>query len=348
MKKLHNMMIFSLIFAIIALCVDLGLGGIITPKVDNILHLGDSVKNFDMQIDNLQRETDKINTYTKQYKKRVDYGNNTTSSEARDYEDSIIEEIEVVEIPPIEPKKPEIEYSIPKDTKPKLVIIIDDIATKKQLDDLKKIDLKLTPSVFPVSQKNKEMIKAVNELDFFMLHLPLEANKYNDELDTIKISDSDMRIETKISAIKNSLPSIKYINNHTGSKFTASKAHMQRLLAILDKNNITFVDSRTTADSALNAIAKEQHRIILYRDIFIDNNLNAESLARQLKEGVKLAKDRGYAILIAHPHKESFRAIKLASQDILKEVEVIYLDELDKILQQAHIKQYAQKILQRK
>lgn len=229
--------------------------------------------------------------------------------------------------------------------KPKVVIIIDDIATPKQLSDIVAIQdagLKLTPSIFPVAQSNVKMLESVANLDFFMVHLPLEALAYKDELDTISIYDSEDSIKRKIARIKQILPNTLYINNHTGSKFTERRANMEFLLSVLDSHNISFVDSRTTQNTALPDIAKAQNRLILYRDIFIDNALDSHSLNTQINEGVKIAKARGYAILIAHPHKETLNAIRTAKNGALREVDVIYLNELDFLLKKSNISQYAQ------
>lgn len=229
--------------------------------------------------------------------------------------------------------------------KPKVVIIIDDIATPKQLSDIVAIQdagLKLTPSIFPVAQSNAKMLESVANLDFFMVHLPLEALAYKDELDTISIYDSEDSIRRKIARIKQILPNTLYINNHTGSKFTERRANMEFLLSVLDSHNISFVDSRTTQNTALPDIAKAQNRLILYRDIFIDNALDSHSLNTQINEGVKIAKARGYAILIAHPHKETLNAIRTAKNGALREVDVIYLNELDFLLKKSNISQYAQ------
>ena len=229
--------------------------------------------------------------------------------------------------------------------KPKVVIIIDDIATPKQLSDIVAIQdagLKLTPSIFPVAQGNTQMLERVAHLEFFMVHLPLEALAYKDELDTISIYDSEDSIKRKIARIKQTLPNTLYINNHTGSKFTERRANMEFLLSVLDSHNINFVDSRTTQNTTLPDIAKAQNRLILYRDIFIDNALDSHSLNTQINEGIKIAKARGYAILIAHPHKETLNAIRAAKNGALREVDVIYLNELDFLLKKSNITQYAQ------
>lgn len=268
----------------------------------------------------------------KQYKERIDYDKETISSEIKDYKHSIITDKDTQNIESAEEINKQININFNKTIKPKLAIIIDDIANEKQINEILKIDLKLTPSIFPISNKNKDMIAAINKLDFFMIHLPLEAKQYKDGLDTIKIKDSKERIEKKIKDIKEILPNVKYINNHTGSKFTENKNSMETLLQILDNHNINFIDSRTTPNSVINKIAKENNKVFLYRDIFVDNVLLESSLNTQLKNGVAIAKKKGYAILIAHPHKETLKAIKLAKDNILKSVDIVYVNEIDNLI----------------
>lgn len=337
-------------------------------------------KEFESQIDSLEQNGKNIDEYTKYFKKRIDY-TNPFSSESRDYQDSLLIEkmpkkraeakdesatsnlrnsknprtnlktanltkpsdLRIDSRTLNEPRK--IYKKVLDSPKPKVVIIIDDVANTKQLSDIVAIQsagLKLTPSIFPVAQGNTKMLESVANLDFFMVHLPLEALAYKDELDTISIYDSKDRIYQKIANIKRILPNTLYINNHTGSKFTEQRGNMEMLLSVLDSHNISFVDSRTTPNTTLPSIANAQNRLILSRDIFIDNNLDSASLNAQIKEGVKIARDRGYAILIAHPHKETLSALKRAQNGALKEVDVIYLNELDSLLKKSNITQYAQ------
>lgn len=371
MKKLCNLMVIALIISALSLLFNLANAPIM--QTDNMVHVNDTI-DYNRQIQNLEQQSEQSNSYTKQYKRRNDYGKNPISSESIDYKDNIIQEIvtqnnesksenrasETSDLTKDvknyldENSNDKLKENIDKDSKQydriidndraKLVIIIDDIANKNQLKEIQKINLKLTPSVFPIAKNDLEMAKAVNNLFFFMVHLPLEAKKYTDGLDTLKLNDTNKKIEQKIAEIKEMMPKIKFINNHTGSKFTESKSDMERLLSVLDSYNIAFIDSRTTPNSALIEIAKEKNRLILYRDVFVDNNLNLSSINSQLKEGVKIASQRGYAILIGHPHKETLTALKIAKNDILKNVDVIYLNELYEILLNAKITQYAQKI----
>lgn len=311
-------------------------------------------KNND-EITRLENNAKHFKAYTKRYQKR-NYGKNPFSSEWQDYKDSVLIDegaessadsakngLDSANLADLLKKRerPKVYKKLLTAPKPKVVIIIDDIANPAQLNALQSIGLKLTPSIFPVSESNAKMREAVAKLDFFMVHLPLEALTYHDEMETIKLNDSAETITQKIAQIKQNMPKTRYINNHTGSKFTANKENMELLLRVLDLHNINFVDSRTTPNTALPNIAQEQNRLILSRDIFIDNALDSASLNTQINEGIKIAKERGYAILIAHPHKETLLALKRAKEGALREVDVIYLNELDSALKRANIKQYA-------
>lgn len=60
--------------------------------------------------------------------------------------------------------------------KPKLAIIIDDIATAEQARNLKEVGLKLTPSIFPPDKANPNTTSEVAKLfSFYMIHLPTQA-----------------------------------------------------------------------------------------------------------------------------------------------------------------------------
>ena len=66
----------------------------------------------------------------------------------------------------------------------------------------------------------------------------------------------------------------------------------------------------------------------IYRDVFIDNKDSISHVKSELKKAVDIAKNRGYAIAIGHPKNATFKALKSAKNDILKDVEVVYISEI--------------------
>jgi len=212
---------------------------------------------------------------------------------------------------------------------PKLVIIIDDVHTKAQLQAIQNLSMKITPSIFPPYQLAKHSNLLVKNLKHYMIHLPMESGsrQFNKQTKTLMTSFSDERIADRVMEIRQLFPKAKYINNHTGSVFTSNYKAMKKLYIALKLEGFIFVDSFTAASSKVRKITHELGDAYVRRDIFIDNTHTVSYIHKQLNKAVKKAKKNGYAIAIGHPHHVTMQALALAKQ-ILKDVELVYIDEI--------------------
>jgi len=213
--------------------------------------------------------------------------------------------------------------------KPSLVIIIDDVHTRVQLNAIKALPMKVTPSIFPPYKLSPNTQLLAQGLEHYMIHLPMESGnkQFNTQYKTLKVSFSNKKIENRIKELRLLFPKAKYINNHTGSVFTSDYSSMHLLYRIMKENGFTFVDSRTVNATKVREIAYSYGDVYVARDIFIDNKHSVPYIRKQLQKAVKIAKRKGYAIAIGHPHASTMQALA-SSQDILKEVELLYIDEL--------------------
>jgi len=216
-----------------------------------------------------------------------------------------------------------------KNTKPKLVIIIDDVHTRAQISAIKALDMKITPSIFPPYKLAPNSHKLAQGLEHYMIHLPMESGnkQLNTQYKTLKVSFSNKKIENRIKELRLLFPKAKFINNHTGSVFTSDYSSMHLAYKIMRENGFIFLDSKTKNTSKVKEIAYSFGDVYVVRDIFIDNEHTIAAIHTQLKKAVKIAKRKGYAIAIGHPHKVTMQALASA-KDLLKEVEVIYIDAL--------------------
>ena len=251
-----------------------------------------------------------------------------THSEIADYK-----EASKVIMPPPPPKeeKPKPKVTKPILTnKPKLVIIIDDVSFSSHVRAIKSMPFKITPSFFPPNKMHPNTPIYAKEFKDYMVHVPMEAISWNKpELHTLKTTSTYLEIYETISKIKKEFPKVKFINNHTGSKFTSDLASMKKLFRVLEIENMGFVDSRTTPNSKAKEAQKSYNIPMYSRNIFIDNEENISYIHNQLRKAVRIAQKRGYAIAIGHPHKITFQALRSA-KNILKNVEVVTIDELYK------------------
>ena len=92
------------------------------------------------------------------------------------------------------------------------------------------------------------------------------------------------------------------INNHMGSRFTGDERAMDVLLGALKGRGLAFLDSRTTVASVGEAVAMRHDLPFAARDVFLDHDLDAGKIAGQLDRLEKIARGRGFAVAIGHPH----------------------------------------------
>ncbi len=242
-------------------------------------------------------------------------------------------EVEKIEKKPVKIKSPKHEEK--KDIalayrgeKPKLAIIIDDVSNAKQLKHIMSLPIKVTPSIFPPYALSKSNQKLAVGLKHYMVHLPMQSGKaYDKQYGTLKVTDSKEKMEVRVKEIRKLFPTARYVNNHTGSVFTSNYKAMEILYGLLRKEGFVFVDSRTTATTKVRKIAYAFGDAYVAKDIFIDNEHKIPYIHNQLRQAVKVAKKKGYAIAIGHPHPVTMKALNSA-KDIFRDVELVYIDEI--------------------
>lgn len=216
---------------------------------------------------------------------------------------------------------------------PKIAIIIDDLGYDSSLANVFiNLDLPLTLSVLPFTPHTQSIAReARKEGREIMLHLPMEPRSYPninpgdgvllvsmDEDMILKVLDSDLR----------EIPFVVGVNNHMGSRFTENREKMMIVLAELKRRGLYFIDSKTSRNSVAFNLAKKIEIHTARRDIFLDNDLSESALKIQMDRLLNLARHRGHAIGIGHPHKETLRLLKRYQQTLTNEVEVVPVSSL--------------------
>ncbi|MEA3331390.1 MAG: divergent polysaccharide deacetylase family protein [Campylobacterota bacterium] len=213
-------------------------------------------------------------------------------------------------------------------TKPKLAIIIDDVSVRSHVEAIKAIGIPLTMSFLPPSKSRPNSAKLASKESFYMVHLPMEAMNFNkEEPFTLYANDSQRTISNRIRELKKLFPRVKYINNHTGSKFTSSEVAMNRLILALNDQRINFIDSRTTAETKAPKVMKNYGLNYVARDVFLDHRMDKPYIKSQIKKAIKIAKLHGSAIAIGHPHANTILALS-ESKKYFDEVELVYINRL--------------------
>ena len=100
------------------------------------------------------------------------------------------------------------------------------------------------------------------------------------------------------------------VNNHMGSRFTRDEVAMTTVLQELKNRGLAFLDSRTTDASVGGRVAEQIGMAFAVRDVFLDHEINAAEIRKQLGRLEEIALRRGSAIAIGHPHKTTLDVLE--------------------------------------
>lgn len=99
------------------------------------------------------------------------------------------------------------------------------------------------------------------------------------------------------------------MNNHEGSLITADRMAMSAVLDVIQERGLYFLDSRTTAETAVPALARERNINILERAVFLDNSQDRDLIMEAVYNGMKVAERNGSAVMIGHIWSSDLAAI---------------------------------------
>lgn len=192
--------------------------------------------------------------------------------------------------------------------RPRVVIIFDDMGPdQKAFRRIMDMPGPLTLSFLPYARNvQKQVDEAANLGHAVMLHLPMEpVGPQNPGPHALKVSSSSTAFRKDLNWNLDQFKGYKGVNNHMGSRLTADKKSMLRIMAAMKKRGLYFVDSVTTAKTVARDAASESGVTILSRDVFLDPEAGRQTVRRQLFQVEEIARRTGYAIAIAHPHPET-------------------------------------------
>ena len=197
----------------------------------------------------------------------------------------------------------------------RVAIVIDDFGYDGRLARrFLQIDAPLSFSVLPNGTFSKSIARRVLQAGReLMLHLPMEPKGYPEVdpgIGALLTEMTDMELVEALRKNLDSLPHIKGVNNHMGSRFCENEEKLRLVMRELKNRGLFFVDSRTTSRTQAYRVAQEEEVPSAERNVFLDNIQSPQAVRRQLKRLIQLAKLKGEAIGIAHPHEVTLKVLK--------------------------------------
>jgi len=196
----------------------------------------------------------------------------------------------------------------------RLAIILDDLGgDRAAADAIFALPYPLTISVLPNHAHSTEIAEEAHRLGYeVMLHLPMQSvADETPEAQELRPGMPANEIPVLFEQLMESVPYATGVNNHQGSQATADATLMEELMPILQKWNLFYVDSRTTAATVAYDTAQHVGVRSGFRNVpFLDDVAEVSAVRKQLELAFRGARDKGEAIAIGHPHPATLQALR--------------------------------------
>ena len=197
---------------------------------------------------------------------------------------------------------------------PMIAVVIDDLGLNRR-NAWRTIDLPapLTLAFMTYADGLPSMTeKARTAGHELMVHVPMEpgSTAYDPGPNALLTGLEPGELEDRLAWALGRFEGYVGINNHMGSKFTESLADMAAVMAMLKSRGLLFLDSRTSNSTVGAQLARRMGVANVERDVFIDNESEDPAAIRiQLSKLENLARRRGLAVGIGHPHDSTIEVL---------------------------------------
>lgn len=209
--------------------------------------------------------------------------------------------------------------SPPVDDTPTIAVVIDDLGINAaRTIEAIALPANVTMSFLPYPSRSYELSRRARLAGHeVIVHLPMQPtggeNPGEGALETgLQSAELQQRVGWALSRVAD----YDGVNNHMGSRFTASRADLMPVMRELKGRGLFFLDSRTTAKTQVEPVAHEVGVLTGGRDVFIDAERSTAAIARQLGRIEELARKNGNVIAIGHPYPETLKALSAWSKTI--------------------------------
>ncbi|MCZ6506748.1 MAG: divergent polysaccharide deacetylase family protein [Acidobacteria bacterium] len=186
----------------------------------------------------------------------------------------------------------------------RIALVIDDLGrSTADVERLQGLGIPWTGSVLPFEGRTREVVSALQQAGVeYLCHLPMQGVKANPGLGALRLDMTAAELAAATRAALAAVPGATGVNNHMGSVLSAERAAMTPILRQLALRDLFFLDSRTSPASVGYRLALELGMPAAERQVFLDADASEAGVEEQFGRWLELARRRGGAIAIGHPH----------------------------------------------
>jgi polysaccharide deacetylase 2 family uncharacterized protein YibQ len=197
----------------------------------------------------------------------------------------------------------------------RVAVVIDDLGRSvDEVETLERLGVPLTYSVLPFEAATPEVVAVLRRHgDEILCHLPMEpVNGQNPGPGALRHGMDAGELRAATAAALAAVPGAVGANNHMGSRLSADPRSMHAVLGLLADRDLFFLDSRTSPESVGYRVATELGVPAAERQVFLDGDQRPQMIREQFERMLAIARQRGAAIAIGHPHAATLAALAAA------------------------------------
>jgi len=215
----------------------------------------------------------------------------------------------------------------------RLAIVLDDAgASLEVVREVERLPQAVAVAVLPNATHSAEVGRALGaEGREILLHMPMEPIDNHGPgpgSGSVEVGLSGAEVRARVERALQVVAGARGVNNHMGSRATADAATMREVMAVLRAHGLYFLDSRTTADTVAERVARESEVPALHRAVFLDVVSEPDSVRRALEQAVARARSQGSAVAIGHVHPLTMELLAVELPRVLGEVELVRPSQL--------------------
>jgi len=216
------------------------------------------------------------------------------------------------------PVTPEPRITLPPGKRIRIAVVIDDMgADIRNSERALRLPPEITLSFLPYGVRTREQAREARDRNHeVLLHMPMEPiGRENPGPGALLVNLPPEELKERLHNALASFTGFDGVNNHMGSKFTSDAAGMNLVIDDLLERNLFFLDSRTSGKTVAQIIAGEKQLPSISRDVFLDDTPTPQAIHRQLEMAEHVARRKGYAVVIGHPHTATIDALEQWTAD---------------------------------
>src|SRR5262249_10352919 len=197
----------------------------------------------------------------------------------------------------------------------RVAIVIDDLGNDSgAVDRIARWQFPIAGAVLPElggSARTARQLEASGKE--VLLHLPMEPEGFPSVRPgpgVLLRTQGDAEIADTLERDLASVPGAVGVNNHMGSAATADPRVMRAVARVLAGRGLFFVDSRTTAATVAEEIAREHGVPSVSRRVFLDDVATEQGVAQAFQVLIARVRSEGSALAIGHPYPATLSVLE--------------------------------------